>query len=87
MNPPIMKNTNDVVRYIRPICFASVVRSSRANAEPLTGLCTGHGLVTIGFGATVVTKGLLRLLNQLASQLRRVPGDRTSDQQVTPQAG
>src|SRR4051794_18821531 len=86
MNPPIMKNTNDVTRYIRPICFASVVRSSRANAEPLTGWCTGQGLVTIGLGATVVTKGLLRLLNQLASQLREAPGDRQCDQHVTPQA-
>ncbi|GGM35402.1 hypothetical protein GCM10007977_041100 [Dactylosporangium sucinum] len=82
MNPPIMKNTNDVVRYIKPICLASVVRNSRANAEPLTGWCTGQGLVTIGFGATVVTKGLLRLLNPLASQLREAP----RDQHVTPQA-
>jgi hypothetical protein len=49
-------------------------------------LCTGQGLVTIGFGATVVTKGLLRLLNQLASQLREASSDRQSDQQVTPQA-
>ena len=37
MKPPIRKNTNDVVRYINPICLASVVRNSRANAEPLTG--------------------------------------------------
>ena len=53
-----MKNTNDVTRYMMPICFASVVRSSRAKAEPLTGWRTGQGRVTIGFGATVVTNGL-----------------------------
>ena len=58
MKPPTMKNTNDVTRYMIPICFASVVRSSRAIAEPLTGWRTGQGRVTIGFGATVVTSGL-----------------------------
>ena len=58
MKPPIRKNTNDVTRYMSPICFASVVRSSRANAEPLIGWRTGQGRVTIGFGATVVTNGL-----------------------------
>ena len=63
MTPPIRKNANDVTRYIRPICLASVVRSSRANAEPLTGCRTGHGRVTIGFGATVVTYGLLVTLS------------------------
>jgi hypothetical protein len=42
-----------------PICFASVVRNNRVNAEPLVGWWTGHGRVTIGFGATVVTNGLL----------------------------
>src|SRR6185312_7990602 len=75
MKPPIMKNTNDVTRYISPICFASVVRSSRDNAEPRAGLCTGHGRVTIDLGATVVTKRLLWL-----SQLHEVgparPGHR-----------
>jgi hypothetical protein len=40
-----------------PICFASVVRSSLAKAEPFTGSWTGHGRVSIGFGATVVTVG------------------------------
>ncbi|GAA1893040.1 hypothetical protein GCM10009687_72960 [Asanoa iriomotensis] len=44
--------------YMIPICFASVVRSMRANAEPFTGCRTGQGRVTIGFGATVVTTGL-----------------------------
>ena len=50
------KNTNDVTMYMMPICFASVVRSIRAKADPLTGRRTGHGRVTIGFGATVVTR-------------------------------
>ena len=58
IKPPIMKNANAVTMYMIPICFASVVRSSRAMAEPLTGWRTGHGRVTIGFGATVVTSGL-----------------------------
>ncbi|GAA4682299.1 hypothetical protein GCM10023263_17350 [Phytohabitans rumicis] len=53
-----MKNTKDVTIYMIPICFASVVRRMRAIAEPLTGSRTGHGRVTIGFGATVVTQGL-----------------------------
>ncbi|GAB3072596.1 hypothetical protein GCM10027186_29480 [Micromonospora schwarzwaldensis] len=44
--------------YMIPICFASVVRSSRARADPLTGSRTGQGRVTTGLGATVVTSGL-----------------------------
>ena len=56
ISPPSMKNTKDVIMYMIPICFASVVRRSRANAEPLTGGRTGHGRVTIGLGATVVTE-------------------------------
>jgi hypothetical protein len=40
--------------YMIPICFASVVRSTRARAEPLTGCLTGQGRVTIGFGTTEV---------------------------------
>src|SRR5690348_4077986 len=55
IRPPMRKNANEVTRYIRPICLASVVRSRRENAEPLTGRLTGQGRVTIGFGATVVT--------------------------------
>ena len=47
-----------VTMYMIPICFASVVRSIRANAEPLTCSRTGQGRVTIGLGATVVTNGL-----------------------------
>jgi len=58
IRPPIMKNTNDETMYMIPICFASVVRSSRENAEPLTCWRTGQGRVTIGFGSTVVTSGL-----------------------------
>jgi hypothetical protein len=50
------KNTNDVTMYMIPICFASVVRMMRANAEPRVASRTGHGRVTIGFGATVVTQ-------------------------------
>ena len=38
MKPPSMKNTKDVTMYMIPICFASVVRSIRASAEPLTWL-------------------------------------------------
>jgi hypothetical protein len=37
IRPPTKKNPIEVVRYKRPICFASVVRSRRANAEPLAG--------------------------------------------------
>jgi hypothetical protein len=55
MKPPTKNHTNDVTRYIRPISFASVVRSNRPTAEPLTARLTGHGRVTIGLGATVVT--------------------------------
>ena len=55
IRPPSMKNTKDVIMYMIPICFASVVRSIRAIAEPLTWRRTGQGRVTIGFGATVVT--------------------------------
>ncbi len=62
MKPPTRKNTNDVTRYMSPICFASVVRSSRANAEPRVAWRTGQGRVTIGFGATVVTHGLQKQL-------------------------
>ncbi|BCJ36880.1 hypothetical protein Athai_43830 [Actinocatenispora thailandica] len=58
--------------YMIPICFASVVRIVRASHEPRGVSCTGHGRVTIGFGAlgcfgtgglgaTVVTKALLLL--------------------------
>src|SRR6266702_6295446 len=57
MNPPMKKNANEVTRYRIPIFLASVVRSKLASAEPVVGLCTGHGRVTIGFGATVVTFG------------------------------
>src|SRR5437764_665354 len=69
MNPPMKKNANEVTRYIRPICLASVVRSSRASAEPFVGLCTGHGRVTIGLGATVVTCGLLAKQSYLARRI------------------
>ena len=58
MSPPTRKNTNDVTRYIRPICFASVVRRMRANAEPLSSLRTGHGRVTMGCGS-IATRTLL----------------------------
>src|SRR5882757_9137333 len=60
MNPPIMKNAKDVIRYMIPICFASVVRSRRPKADPLVDCRTGHGRVTIGFGVpvAVVTQGL-----------------------------
>ncbi|GLY21767.1 hypothetical protein Misp04_14990 [Micromonospora sp. NBRC 101691] len=53
-----MKNANAVTMYMIPICFASVVRSIRAMAEPFTGSRTGQGRVTTGLGATVVTSGL-----------------------------
>src|SRR5256886_15727967 len=69
MKPPMKKNANEVTRYIRPICLASVVRSSRASAEPFVGLCTGHGRVTIGLGATVVTCGLLAKQSYLARRI------------------
>src|SRR2546430_12995023 len=69
MKPPMKKNANEVTRYIRPICLASVVRSSRASAEPLVGLCTGQGRVTIGLGATVVTWGLLAAQSYLAGRI------------------
>jgi hypothetical protein len=58
MKPPIRKNTKAVTIYMIPICFASVVRRRRASAEPLVGCRTGHGRVTIGFGATVLKDGL-----------------------------
>src|SRR5258705_13822764 len=58
INPPAKKNTNDVIRYMSPICFASVVRRMRANAEPRGAWRTGQGRVTIGVGATVDTHGL-----------------------------
>ncbi|GAA0403086.1 hypothetical protein GCM10009541_52760 [Micromonospora gifhornensis] len=64
-----------------PICFASVVRSIRAMADPLTGSRTGQGRVTTGLGATVVTSGLrfwvvpLGTLSGRPSSARRiVPG-------------
>ena len=50
ITPPMTKKPNAVVRYINPTCLASVVRRSRANAEPRTGRCTGHGRVSIGCG-------------------------------------
>ena len=46
---------------IKSIKSGGRVRNSRENDEPLGGLCTGQGRVTIGFGATVVTDCLLRL--------------------------
>ena len=54
ISPPTRKNTKAVVMYMIPICFASVVRSSRASAEPRTWRRTGHGRVTIGRGVTAV---------------------------------
>ncbi len=77
-----MKNTNAVTMYMIPICFASVVRSSRAMADPLTGSRTGQGRVTTGLGATVVTSGLrfwvvplgTRSLGGPSSARRIVPG-------------
>jgi len=48
--PPTMKNTNDVAMYMMPICFASVVRSSRTSREPLTGDRIGDGRLTVGSG-------------------------------------
>jgi hypothetical protein len=41
MNPPARKKTNDVTKYMRPICFASVVRRIRASALP--GTCRRNG--------------------------------------------
>src|SRR5258705_5623335 len=60
INPPIRKNAKDVTRYMIPICFASVVRSRRAEAEPFVVCRTGYGRVTIGVGVpvAVVTQGL-----------------------------
>ena len=55
MNPPTKNQMNDVTRYMMPMSLASVVRSTRPIAEPLTARRTGHGRVTIGLGATVVT--------------------------------
>jgi len=54
MTPPTRKNANEVIRYMSPICFASVVRRTRAIMDPGTDWRTGHGRVTIGFGSTAV---------------------------------
>jgi len=66
INPPAKKYTKDVTMYMIPICFASVVRSNRAKADPLVCWRTGHGRVTIGFGATVVTQGLQKQQDRYA---------------------
>ncbi|BCJ28967.1 hypothetical protein Asera_30750 [Actinocatenispora sera] len=71
--------------YMIPICFASVVRMVRDNHEPRGASCTGHGRVTIGFGAlgcfgtgglgaTVVTKALLLLSAPTGAPAHARPG-------------
>jgi hypothetical protein len=77
-----MKKMNDVTRYIKPICFASVVRSRRANAEPLMGIRTGNCLVSIGFGATVVTSCPPDMSNPTRAHLRGDDLRRTSDARI-----
>src|SRR4051812_21124047 len=56
INPPSMKNTNDVTKYMIPICFASVVRRTQAIAQPLTCRRTGYGRAATGRGASVVMR-------------------------------
>jgi hypothetical protein len=67
MKPPTKKKPNALIMYMIPICFASVVRSTRASAEPLTWRLTGQGRAIIGFGTTVViasSGGLLKALRR-----------------------
>ncbi|GAB3998279.1 hypothetical protein GCM10029992_23660 [Glycomyces albus] len=64
--PPMPKNANEVTKYSRPICLASVVRRVRASQEPFGSRRTGQGRATIGvgstLGSTVVTLGLQILI-------------------------
>ena len=57
MMPPIMKNTNDVIRYIRPITLWSVLVIQRTTRLPGTTL-TRSGR-TLRTGSTTVTRGSL----------------------------
>jgi hypothetical protein len=75
MNPPTMKNTNDVTMYMIPICFASVVRRMRARAEPLTCGRTGHGRLTTGLGTTVVMTSSAELGNHCGTMTDATPLD------------
>ena len=58
IRPPIMKNTNDVVRYIRPMVLWSVVRSRFDSREPFSTTRAGLGRLTIGAGAIVTARSL-----------------------------
>ena len=53
MRPPMMKNTNEVVRYIRPMVLWSVVRKMFDIREPFTATRAGLGRLTMGAGAIV----------------------------------
>jgi hypothetical protein len=50
IKPPIMRKPKAVIMCMIPICFASVVRSTRARAEPFTCGLTGQGPAAISFG-------------------------------------
>ena len=54
IRPPMMKNMNEAVRYIRPMVLWSVVRRMLESREPLTATAAGLGRLTIGRGAIAV---------------------------------
>src|SRR4051794_41155910 len=60
IRPPMRKNANEVVRYIRPMVLWSVVRSRFDSREPFTATWAGLGRLTMGAGAIVVTGRELR---------------------------
>ena len=71
--PAIMNSVNAVIRYRIPICFASVVRSNRARAEPRVTGRTGQGRVTMGLGLVNVMVAIPEHVRQYppASHTRR----------------
>jgi len=58
INPPAMKNANEVTKYIRPMVLWSVVRSRLDSREPFSATWTGLGRLTMGAGAIVTFRSL-----------------------------
>ena len=54
IRPPMMKNVNEAVRYIRPMVLWSVVRRMLEKPRALDRHAAGLGRLTIGCGAIAV---------------------------------
>ncbi len=86
IRPPIMKNANDVVRYMIPICLGSVVLNSERKYEPFGRARAAPGWGTTGVGLIVVITAsrLLHCVQSLGEEHR--PPGQTAGQSMTSTA-